>query len=110
MLPAINGWRTLTDEIQRALIERVRSGAGLLLVMPTEGEGPACAVDLSEISPLTETKVLRPYTDAWFDRLVTEPWQADEHPITHGIPFELIRSDLMVAVPYQAHGQVIART
>lgn len=111
VLPVINGWRTLTDAIQKAIEGRVREGTGLFFISPMEGEGDANAVPLASLSPLVETEPVPPFTPAWYDRLQSGPWHAEgQHYITHGIPFSLLPGERLASIPYHAEGEVLATT
>lgn len=110
-----NGFAEFSEKSRAAILERVRAGAGLILLQPFDGKDKAPTAELSELSPLKalyqEGFTKGGYADIAFDKMIHEnAWTAEEHPITHGIPFDALPADVLAAYPYEDAGEVILRT
>ena len=99
VIPGTHGWHELPQEARSALLERVRAGAGLVLVAPA-GD-PSRLAELEELSPLLPTGDTGSPVQG-------EPWQATApHYITTGVPLHLLPFDQMSRLPYEVRGEAL---
>ncbi|MHC4713860.1 MAG: beta-galactosidase, partial [Planctomycetota bacterium] len=113
VLQSVNGWGFWPREARRAILERVRKGAGLVLVRPFEGEKKA--PELAQVSPLVgcpnDTVDKGGYAVIARKSLRSAPWQpARRHYITNNFPFDAVPYDEIAYYPYKAKGDVIIAT
>ena len=110
VLPSVNGWGLWPKEARRAIVERVKNGAGLVLVRPFEGGGKA--PELAEVSPLVcgpdDAVDAGGYPVISVKDQKSGVWRpAGKHFITANIPFDALQYDELAHYPYVARGDVI---
>ncbi len=106
VIPACAGWGMMSAKARMAILNRVKEGAGLVLVQPFDGEGYGDVSELDELSPLKalykggflDTEKRNPE----LDKMKTGKWISKEHYINRGIPFDLIPFDEVGYFPYKA--------
>ena len=114
--PGLHKWDTYPEQIRNAIMERVKSGTGLLLLYPICDKNNS---DLWDISPLISTEAGKAQSGlkdteiwSWPDHLDMSQWsQTKQHYITRGVAFEAFPWDHMGVYPYQnKQGDVILET
>jgi len=110
VLQSVNGWGLWPEEARKAILERVKNGAGLVMVRPFEGERKA--PELGELSPLVKGPDDAVDEGGYPVISVKQQRQgiwrpAGEHFITANIPFDLLYYDEIAYYPYVAKGDVI---
>lgn len=92
------GWKWFPRAARDALLQRVRDGAGLVLIQPFSGDQAFDASDLWSISPLTDCKTDTMEEPGGHMKLPAEglvaglPWQAADadHYIVKDLPLDLL--------------------
>lgn len=116
VLPAVNGWGYFSEKILEAVLKRVESGTGLILMKPFYGEGKQPVEVLDILSPLKnlfeEGFAPDKLAGEGFPKIETEKmgrgkWVPRKHFINNGIPFELLPYDELAYYPFEAKGDVI---
>ncbi len=110
VLQSVNGWGFWPQEARRAIVERVKNGAGLVLVRPFEGEH--AAPELAEVSPLVNGPDDSVDEGGYPVISVKEQkrgiWRPSPgHYITANIPFDALYYDEIAYYPYEARGEII---
>ncbi len=110
VLPSVNGWSRWPKAARRAILRRVREGAGLVLVRPFDG--PERTTELAALSPLASCPS-DSVDDGGFpvvavDRLRSAAWRPEGHHfITANFPFDAIPYDEIAYLPCKAAGDVV---
>ncbi|MBW7997433.1 MAG: hypothetical protein FVQ81_12835 [Candidatus Glassbacteria bacterium] len=108
VLTPMRGWQNWPPELRRALLERVRNGAGLVLFQPTDLEADSI---FSELSPLDGRIEMEQVHLREADQPEEMPggmrraeWTVvdGEHYITRGIPLELVPTEDIPHLAYDA--------
>lgn len=113
VLPLVHGWNALTRKSREVLQEQVRRGTGLVLLHPYVGRDGKDK-SIWELSPLLhcadDTIPADGYVRIPPNALVAghPRWQAaGDHPITRGVPLDLLPYGNMELYRYEANGEVI---
>jgi hypothetical protein len=126
VIPGINGWSRLTRKSRDAILRRVESGAGLVLLHPFVGDvkghpfkGDETIGDerIWEISPLIgvpdDTVNERGYPEINSDAVTKGKWELGQsHFITEGLPLELLPEGNAGGsfYKYRANGEVLIKS
>ncbi len=107
VLPGAHPWNALPEEARKAILERVRAGAGLVLITPNAD--PKDPLGFDELSPLMPAGPVPAEEGARPADLVSgEEWRVTEdHFITRGLPLETFPFDQMSLRPCSASGEVL---
>ncbi|MCD6406109.1 MAG: beta-galactosidase, partial [Planctomycetes bacterium] len=105
VLPSVNGWGLWPEAVRKAILRRVKAGAGLVLVHPFEGAEKA--PELAALSPLVgcpnDTVDDGGYPVIPARVLKSAAWQRQgSHFITANIPLDAIFYDEIAYYPYKA--------
>jgi len=125
-IPGLNGWSRLTRASRDAILNRVKSGAGLVLLHPFVGDvkghpfkGDETVGDerIWEVSPLVDvandTVNERGYPEINQDAVTKGKWElAQKHFITEGLPLELLPEGSSGGsfYKYRANGDVLIKS
>ncbi len=125
VLPGLNGWSRLTRPARDAILNRVRDGAGLVLLHPfvgdvkghpflgDEGSGDERIWEVSPLVGVPDDRVSdRGYPEPNRDAIAQDRWEvARPHFITEGLDLDLIPSGERGGrfYTYQARGDVLVR-
>ncbi len=125
-IPGLNGWSRLTRASRDAILNRVKSGAGLVLLHPFVGDvkghpfrGDETVGDerIWEVSPLVDvandTVNERGYPEINQDAVTKGKWElAQKHFITEGLPLELLPEGTGGGsfYKYRANGDVLIKS
>jgi hypothetical protein len=125
-IPGLNGWSRLTRASRDAILQRVQSGAGLVLLHPFvgdvkghpfKGDEPVGDKRIWEISPLidvpNDTVNERGYPEINQDAVAKGKWEiAQKHFITEGLPLELLPEGSSGGsfYKYRANGEVLIKS
>lgn len=123
LIPGINGWSRMTRATRDAILDRVRDGAGLVLLHPFvgdvkghpfKGDEPAGDQRIWELSPLVgvpdDTVNERGYPEINRDAVTKGKWELGQsHFITEGFPLDLLPEGTTGGSFYQykAQGDVL---
>ena len=126
VIPGLNGWSRLTRASRDAILNRVRSGAGLVLLHPFvgdvkghpfKGDEPVGDQRIWEVSPLidvaNDTLNERGYPEINQDAVTKGKWElAQKHFITEGFPLELLPEGSSGGsfYKYRANGEVLIKS
>ena len=126
VIPGLNGWSRLTRASRDAILNRVRSGAGLVLLHPFvgdvkghpfKGDEPVGDQRIWEVSPLidvaNDTLNERGYPEINQDAVTKGKWElAQKHFITEGLPLELLPEGSSGGsfYKYRANGEVLIKS
>ena len=107
VIPGTHPWHAFPEEAREALLQRVRDGAGLVLIAPSCD--PENLLGIDEISPLVPLAYVAPDTRAedsgyrWGD-----PWRVSrEHYITRNVPLGVLPFMQMGRRHYRSAGDVL---
>ena len=97
LLHVAHGWERLTPKSREALARRVRDGAGLVLIRPTD-------MELAPLQPLAPVALPADgSTEVMPGTPVSSPWRrAGDHYITRAIPVESFPFRYLEHYPYRA--------
>jgi len=125
-IPGLNGWSRLTRASRGAILQRVRSGAGLVLLHPFvgdvkghpfKGDEPVGDERIWEVSPLVDvpndTLNERGYPEINQAAVAKGKWElAQKHFITEGLPLELLPEGSSGGsfYKYRANGDVLIKS
>src|SRR5258705_2050138 len=125
-IPGLNGWSRLTRASRNAILHRVQSGAGLVLLHPFvgdvkghpfKGDEPVGDERIWEVSPLidvaNDTLNERGYPEINQDAVTKGKWElAQKHFITEGLPLELLPEGNSGGsfYKYRANGEVLIKS
>src|SRR5258705_12205434 len=125
-IPGLNGWSRLTRASRNAILQRVESGAGLVLLHPFVGDvkghpfkGDEAVGDerIWEVSPLidvpNDTLNERGYPEINQAAVAEGKWElAQRHFITEGLPLELLPEGNSGGsfYKYRANGEVLIKS
>jgi len=126
VIPGLNGWSRLTRASRDAILRRVQSGAGLVLLHPFvgdvkghpfKGDEPVGDERIWEVSPLVDvandTLNERGYPEVNQDAVTKGKWElAQKHFITEGLPLELLPEGSSGGsfYKYRANGEVLIKS
>ena len=126
VIPGLNGWSRLTRASRDAILNRVQSGAGLVLLHPFvgdvkghpfKGDEPVGDQRIWEVSPLidvaNDTLNERGYPEINQDAVTKGKWElAQKHFITEGLPLELLPEGSSGGsfYKYRANGEVLIKS
>lgn len=126
VIPSLNGWSRLTRASRDAILRRVQSGAGLVLLHPFvgdvkghpfKGDEPVGDERIWEVSPLidvaNDTVNERGYPEINQDAITKGKWElAQKHFITEGLPLELLPEGSSGGsfYKYRANGEVLIKS
>jgi hypothetical protein len=114
--PGLHKWESYPQPIRDAILKRVNSGTGLLLLFPLSDKDNS---DLYHISPLKSTEAGNAQKEikdseiwSWPDQLDMSEWSpTKQHFITRGVAFEAFPWDHLGIIPYQNNqGEVLLET
>ena len=110
VLTPMRGWNNWPPELRQALLERVRQGAGLVLFQPTCLEGDSLFRELSPLDGQVEMQKVQlreaDQPEEMPGGMRRDMWQSidSNHYITRGIPLELIPTQDIPYLQYDAQG------
>jgi len=110
VIPGTHPWNAFPQEAREALLQRVRDGAGLVLIAPSCD--PENLLGLDDISPLVPLAFVPADTRAedtgyrWGD-----PWQVSKgHYITRNVPLEVLPLGEMGRRSYRSAGDLLVES